>query len=149
MPEFDLQYNINLCFAPDCQSNIIHNINRSIIHLLYTYMYILRHRIRVCMYIRGFRARQHLRSLAPIMNDYDGQMIFGDLVGLMLPYRWGKTPKKPHPGNLSRPLICVVCMSWHKCFALPRCLPENKVLSKTQWPGKGREELPSFFINTR
>ena len=22
-----------------------------------------------------------------------------------LPYRWGKTPKKPHPGNLSRPGI--------------------------------------------
>ena len=41
-------------------------------------------------------------------NDDDGQMIFGDLVGLKLPnmsYRWGKTPKKPHPGNLSRPGI--------------------------------------------
>ena len=33
----------------------------------------------VCMYIGGFRACQHLRSLAPVMNDYDGQMIFGDL----------------------------------------------------------------------
>ena len=37
------------------------------------------------LYIRGFRARQHLRSLAPVMNDYDGQMIFEDLVGLKLP----------------------------------------------------------------
>ena len=25
--EFDPRYNINLCFVPDCQSNIIHNIN--------------------------------------------------------------------------------------------------------------------------
>ena len=42
-------------------------------------------------------------------NDYGCQMIFGDLVGLKFPrhlsYRWGKTPKKPHPGNLSRPGI--------------------------------------------
>ena len=37
-------------------------------------------------YIWGFRARQHLRSLAPVMNDdNDGQMIFGELVGLKLP----------------------------------------------------------------
>ena len=38
----------------------------------------------VCMYraYLGLRARQHLRSL---MDDYDGQMIFGDLVGLKLP----------------------------------------------------------------
>ena len=40
-------------------------------------------------------------------DDYDGQMIFGDLgeqkVSWHLSYRWGKTPKKPHPGNLSRP----------------------------------------------
>ena len=43
-----------------------------------------------------------------ICDDNDGQMIFGDLGGLKLPdmsYRWGKTPKKPHPGNLSRPGI--------------------------------------------
>ena len=25
--------------------------------------------LHVCMYISGFRARQHLRSLAPVMND--------------------------------------------------------------------------------
>ena len=40
-------------------------------------------------------------------DDYDGQMIFGDLGGSKvswhLSYRWGKTPKKPHRGNLSRP----------------------------------------------
>ena len=39
------------------------------------------------MYIKGFRARQHLRSLALVMkdDDNDGQMIFGDLVGLKRP----------------------------------------------------------------
>ena len=39
------------------------------------------------MYIRGFRACQHLRSLAPVMNEYDndGQMIFEDIGGLKLP----------------------------------------------------------------
>ena len=48
--------------------------------LLLSFMY-------VCMYIWGFRARQHLRSLAPVMNDddNDGQMIFGDLGDLKLP----------------------------------------------------------------
>ena len=38
-----------------------------------------------------------------MMMDDDGQMIFGDLGGIKLPdmsYRWWKTPKKPHPGNL-------------------------------------------------
>ena len=39
-------------------------------------------------------------------DDFDGQMIFGDVKGPKaswhLSYRWGKTPKKPHPGNLSR-----------------------------------------------
>ena len=44
-----------------------------------------------------------------IMDDYDGQMIFGDLVGLQLPdIRFTdeeKPQKKPHPGNLSRPGI--------------------------------------------
>ena len=37
-----------------------------------------------CMYIEGFRARQHLGSLAPVIDDDDGQMIFGDLRGLKL-----------------------------------------------------------------
>ena len=40
------------------------------------------------MYIRSFRARQQLRSLAPVImmdDDNDGQKIFGDLGGLKLP----------------------------------------------------------------
>ena len=44
-----------------------------------------------------------------MMDDYDGQMIFGDFVGLKFPdirlTGEEKTPKKPHPGNLSRPGI--------------------------------------------
>ena len=44
-----------------------------------------------------------------MMHDYDGQMIFGDLVGLKLPdirlTGEEKPRKKPHPGNLSRPRI--------------------------------------------
>ena len=49
-----------------------------------------------------------------MMDDYDGQMIFGDLVGLKLPDirltgeenpQKKKKRKKPHPGNLSRPGI--------------------------------------------
>ena len=45
-----------------------------------------------------------------IMDDYDGQMMFGDLVGLKLPdisLTGEEKPqkKKPYPGNLSRPEI--------------------------------------------
>ena len=44
-----------------------------------------------------------------MMDDYDGQMIFGDLVVLNLPdirlTGDEKPQKKPHPGNLSRPGI--------------------------------------------
>ena len=44
-----------------------------------------------------------------MMDDYDGQMIFGDLVGLKLPdirlTDEEKSRKKPHSGNLSRPGI--------------------------------------------
>ena len=43
------------------------------------------------------------------MDDYDGQMMFGDLLGLKLPdirlTDEEKPRKKPHPGNLSRPGI--------------------------------------------
>ena len=43
------------------------------------------------------------------MDDNDGRMIFGEPWGTNaswhLSYRWGKTSKKPHPGNLSRPGI--------------------------------------------
>ena len=59
------------------------------------------------------RARQHLRFIGArnemMMDDYDGQMKFGDLVGLkLLDIRLTgeeKPRKKPHPGNLSRPGI--------------------------------------------
>ena len=37
-----------------------------------------------------------------MMDDYDGQMIFGELVGLKLPDICLTSEEKPHPGNLSR-----------------------------------------------
>ena len=43
-----------------------------------------------------------------MMDDYDGQMIFGDLVGLKFPdirLTGKENPEKTHPGNLSRPGI--------------------------------------------
>ena len=43
-----------------------------------------------------------------MVDDYDGQMIFGDLVGLKLPdigLTGEEKPRKNHPGNLSRPGI--------------------------------------------
>ena len=55
------------------------------------------------MYISGFRTCQHLRSLAPVMNDDDGQMIFGDLVGLKLPdicLTGEEKPRKTSPRKL-------------------------------------------------
>ena len=64
------------------------------------------------MYIWGFRAGQHFRSLAPLMNDYGWKWWSNDIRGPWGPktswhmsYRWGKTPKKRHPGNLYRPGI--------------------------------------------
>ena len=54
-----------------------------------------------------FRARQHLRSLVPVMNDIDddndGKMIFGDLEGLTLPdirLREEEKPRKNSPRKL-------------------------------------------------
>ena len=63
-------------------------------------------------YIWDLRARQHLRSLAPVMNDYGWLRWPNDIRG-----PWGlKLPdicltgeekpwKKPHPGDFSRPGI--------------------------------------------
>ena len=59
------------------------------------------HNCTVCMYSSGFKARQHLRSLAPVMNDNDGQMIFGDLGGLKLP-DIRLTGEKKHRKNLTQ-----------------------------------------------
>ena len=45
---------------------------------------------------------QHLRSLAPVMDDYDGQMIFGDLGGLKLPDICLTGEEKPRKKNMSQ-----------------------------------------------
>ena len=61
-------------------------------------------------------------------DDYDGQMILGDLGGLKFPdiclTGGKKTPKKPHPGNLSRPGIEPGPAAWQA-----RMLP----LTPQQW----------------
>ena len=66
----------------------------------------------LCMYTWGFRAHKHLRSLAPVMNDYGWLWRPNDIRGPCRPkaswhlsYRWGKNLKKAHPGNLSQPGI--------------------------------------------
>ena len=65
----------------------------------------------VCIYIWGLRARQHLRSLSPVMNDdddNDGQMIFGDLGCLNLPdicLTGEEKPRKNLTQETSRPGI--------------------------------------------
>ena len=66
------------------------------------------------------RQHEHERRYTPVTHpfiltrrtwkdDYNGQMIFGEPFGpkasWYLFYRWGKTPKKPRPGNLFRPRI--------------------------------------------
>ena len=66
-----------------------------------------------CMCIFGFKGASTSKVIGArnemMMDDYDGQMIFGELVGLKLPdirlTGEEKPRKKPHPGNLSRPGI--------------------------------------------
>ena len=65
-----------------------------------------------------------------IGGDNNGQMIFGDHGGLKLPdisYRWGKIPKKPHPGNLSRSGIEPRPAAWQARMLLP--VPQRDILN--------------------
>ena len=55
------------------------------------------------MYIGGFRARQHLRSLALVMNDFF--MISRDGWGLSLTCIFLLVEEKPQPGKLTLPGI--------------------------------------------
>ena len=67
--------------------------------------------ILVCIF--GFKGESTSQVIGArnemMMDDYDVQMIFGDLVDLKLPdirlTGEEKPRKKPHPGNLSRPGI--------------------------------------------
>ena len=66
--------------------------------------------LNVCIFgFKGTSTSQVIGAHNEMMDDYDGQMIFGDLVGLKLPdirlTGEEKPRKKPHPGNLSRPGI--------------------------------------------
>ena len=67
-----------------------------------------------CIYgcIFGFKGASTSKVIGArhelMMDDSDGQMIFGDLGGLKLPHiciTGEENPEKPHPGNLSRPGI--------------------------------------------
>ena len=78
-------------------------------------------------------------------DDYGGQMIFGDLggpnVSWHLSYRWGKTPKKPHPGNLSRPGIEPGSAAW-QAHMLPLVTQRWTVneSSRFRWNPSGKLE---------
>ena len=48
---------------------------------------------------------------------YSGNM--GPKASWHLSYRWGKYPKKPHPGNLSRPGIELGPTAWHALMLPP------------------------------
>ena len=93
-----------------------------------------------------FRARQHLRSLAPVMNDEwwwwwpnDIRRPWGLKASWHLCYRWGKTPKKPRPGKLSRPGIEPEPAAWQALMLPP--VPQR-------WPHKGMECLLGWGINS-
>ena len=108
-----------------------------------------------------------------MMDDYDGQMIFGDLVGLKLPdihlTDEEKPPKKPHPGNLSRlgikprptawqaRMLPLVPQRWTKWFSVVfRCVPvkqeEWKIyhfvssLAKVDWKRMVESYFPPRWV---
>ena len=88
----------------------------------------------VCMYIWGLRARQHLRSLAPVMNDYDGQMIFGDLVGLKRPHICLTCEEKPRK-NLTQDIClrkCVFSRKWGPLVEATQTRTQQGIHSKTR-----------------
>ena len=66
-------------------------------------------------------------------DDYDGQMIFGDLGGLKFPDICLTGEEKPHPGNLSRPEIELGPAAWQA-----RMLP----LAPQRWTDRF-----NFFLN--
>ena len=63
----------------------------------------------VCVCIFGFKGASTSKVIGArnemMMDDYDGQMRFGDIMGLKLTDIRLKGEEKPHPGNLSRPRI--------------------------------------------
>ena len=76
----------------------------------------------MCVFV-VLEARQHLRSLAPVMNDdYDGQMIFGDicLTGEEKPRK--TSPRKLVPtGDRTR----ARCVTGAHATAWPRAVDHN------------------------
>ena len=90
----------------------------------------------VCVCIWDFRARQHLRSLAPVMNDYGWLRWPNDIRG-----PWGlKHPdicitgegKKSHPGNVSRPGIEPGPAAWQARMIPP--VPQGWTIQNKRLP---------------
>ena len=115
--------------------------------------------------IRAPPPRQHKRekrytpSTRPLFltgrvwkDDYDCQMIFGDIVTLKLPdiflrpYRWRKTPKKPHPGNLSQPGIEPGPAAWQVCMLLP--IPQRDEITELR-EFNGKKYINLKIINMK
>ena len=92
--------------------------------------------VYVRMYIWGFRARQHLRPLEPVMNDNnDGQMIFGNLGGLKLPtfvLQVRKNLEKTSP----RKLVPTGDQTWVRCVTGAYA---------TAWPTELNNSLYTFL----
>ena len=112
------------------------------------------------LYIWGFRARQHLRSLAPVMNDdwwwqrwpNDIRGPWGPKASRHLCYRWGKTPKKPHPGNSSRLGIEPGPAAWQACMLLPdsqrwtqQPIPDHRLYLSIQLQNSSAEHIHAFY----
>ena len=98
--------------------------------------------------------RQYTPSTHPFIptrnDDYGGQMIFGDLVGLKFPdicLTGEENPlkKKPHPGNLSRPGIELGPAAW-QARILPPCPQRWTIVILIVIHGLGHKSWQLFYF---
>ena len=94
------------------------------------------------MYIWGFRARQHLRSLAPVIDDNDGQMIFGDLVGLKLPDNYLTGEEKPQKTS-PRKFVTTGDRTRARCVT-----GAHVIACSTAVDRRGRNHMDSYQVST-
>ena len=78
---------------------------------------------------------------------------WGPKVSWHFSYRWGKTPKKPHPGNLYRPGIEPGPAAWHARpineyinFGFPLNIPLNFSNNALEWEKKSTKICRTFHI---
>ena len=105
------------------------------------------------VYLR-FRARQHLRSLAPIMNDNEGQMRFGDLGGLNLPDIRLTGEEKPRK-NLTQE----TCPNWgsnpgllrdsRTCFVANYCRTIRNIWARNVWIRNTCRAVLEIFLSPK